>query len=185
MANVWFIGDGHFGHKNILNFRKGFKTVEEHDNTIIDAINAVATKRDKIFFMGDWVFDEGALEQIKRINCPHKHLLLGNHDDYRLIHRMLEVFDTVSGDIKYKEFWLSHIPIHPDELRGKRNIYAHTHNFKISDVRKYFCTSCEQINYRPVSLLGIRQHFEYQDILERRKKNLADFKEMWCGESDV
>lgn len=129
--------------------------------------------------MGDWVFDESALETVKRIKCPHKHLILGNHDDYRLLPRMLEIFDTISGDIKYKEFWLSHIPIHPDELRGKCNVYAHTHTAKISDDEKYFCTSCEQIDYRPVSLLEIRQHFEYQERLKYRKIQLAAFEKMW------
>ena len=175
MANVWFIGDGHFGHKNILKFRPEFKTIEEHDSTIVDAINAVCTKRDKILFMGDWVFNREALDVIRRIKCPCKHLLLGNHDDYTLIPEMLEVFDNISGDIKYKEFWLSHIPIHPDELRGKFNIYAHTHNFKISDVTKYFCTSCEQVGYRPVCLADIRAHFAKQ----QERKRIVKFGKIW------
>ena len=41
MAEVYFIGDGHFGHKNILNFRPEFKTIKHHDDTIIDNINAI------------------------------------------------------------------------------------------------------------------------------------------------
>lgn len=181
MADSYFIGDGHFRHKNILQFRPEFKTVEEHDNTIIDNINAVCGKRDKLFFMGDWIFDEGALELIERIHCPHKHLLLGNHDDYRLIPKMYNQFDTISGDIKYKEFWLSHIPIHPEELRGKFNIYAHTHRSKIKDDSRYFATSCEQINYTPVSLTEIRAHFEYQ----RKLKDTMRFLKIWDGEEDA
>lgn len=182
MANVWFVGDGHFGHKNILNFRPQFETVKEHDDTIIDALNTVCTKRDKIFFLGDWVFDKSALELIKRIRCPHKHLVLGNHDDYTILPDMLEVFDHISGDIKYKEFWLSHIPIHSEELRGKCNIYAHTHYAKVEDESRYFCTSLEQTGFKPVCLAEIRQHFEYQKKLEERRKLNKRFMEIWDAE---
>ena len=66
--------------------------------------------------------------------------------------------------ISTKNFWVTHIPIHSDEMRGKFNIYAHTHNHVIDDWR-YFCTSMEQINYKAVSLQEIRKVFD-----ERRKE---------------
>lgn len=156
MAEVYFIGDGHFGHKNILSFRQEFDSIEHHDNTIIDNINAVVTERDKIFFMGDWVFDKGALELIKRITCPNKHLVMGNHDDYNV--DLKSVFQWISGPIKYKEFWLTHIPVHPMELRGKRNIHGHMHRAFINDHR-YLCTSAERLDYKPISLQEIRSIF--------------------------
>ena len=66
-----------------------------------------------------------------------------------------EGFDEVGG-------WVN--ILNTDEMRGKFNIYAHTHNHVIDDWR-YFCTSMEQINYKAVSLQEIRKVFD-----ERRKE---------------
>lgn len=169
MAEVYFVGDCHFGHRNILQYRPEFQSVYHHNQTIVDNINAVATKRDKIFFMGDICFDETALEWIKKIDCPHKHLLMGNHDDYNLMRKFLDVFETISGDIKYKEFWLSHIPIHPAEMRGKSNIHAHMHRALLSDPR-YFSVSLEQHDYKPVSLQQIRKEIHKNEQRSLRSK---------------
>ena len=58
-------------------------------------------------------------------------------------------FDDVMGGFSYKGVWLTHIPIHPDELRGRPNIHGHTHNHIINDNR-YLNVCMEQINYRPL-----------------------------------
>lgn len=178
MAEVYFAGDGHLYHRNICKYRPQFSSVEEHNTAIIKAFDHV-TKRDKTFFTGDWVFEKEALDLISLIP-GQKHLIMGNHDDYTLMSDMLKVFDSVSGDIKYKEFWVTHIPVHSDELRGKLNIYAHTHGSFIDDDR-YFCTSMEQINYTAVSLQQIRKEFA-----ERKKKreeilskDLARINTLW------
>lgn len=68
----------------------------------------------------------------------------------------VQVFDDVQGFMKYKEFWLSHAPIHPNELRGKVNIHGHVHSATIDDDR-YFNTSLENIGYKPISLQEIRK----------------------------
>ncbi len=39
----------------------------------------------------------------------------------------VEVFEEVHSMLKYKGMWLTHCPMHPDELRGKINIHAHVH----------------------------------------------------------
>lgn len=156
MAEVYFAGDGHLGHRNICNFRKQFTSIADHDKAILAAFDHV-TKRDKTFFTGDWVFEKYALDIIAEVK-GEKHLVLGNHDRIELLPDMMKVFRHISGDYKYKEFWVTHIPIHSDEMRGRYNIYAHTHNSTIKDWR-YFCTSMEQIDYRAVSLQEIRKEF--------------------------
>ena len=57
--------------------------------------------------------------------------------------------------VKYKEFWLSHAPIHPEELRDRINIHGHVHYKNIDDAR-YFNVSCENIGFKPISLENIR-----------------------------
>ncbi|MFW3387953.1 UNVERIFIED_CONTAM: metallophosphoesterase, partial [Kocuria sp. CPCC 205274] len=144
MAEVYFLGDTHFGHHNILKYRPEFKTIKEHDDFIINNINKVVTKRDKLILTGDICFNRESMDCLRRIRCPAIHVLLGNHDDYNLDFRK-EVNGVcwVSGDFKYKEFWVSHIPLHPEELRGKFNIHAHMHRSTLKDKKRYFSTSCE------------------------------------------
>lgn len=177
MSEVYFAGDGHLKHKRICKYRPQFSTVEEHEEAILKAFDHV-TKRDKTFFMGDWVFEKEALDIISLIPGA-KHLVLGNHDKFELIPDMLKVFDHISGDLNYKEFWLTHIPIHPTEMRGKYNIYAHTHNAFVDDWR-FYCTSMEQINYKAVSLQEIRKEFESRKewVLSLLQKDLLITKDM-------
>jgi calcineurin-like phosphoesterase family protein len=57
-----------------------------------------------------------------------------------------------NGLVSKYGFWLSHCPIHPNEMRKKtHNIHGHIHIEVIDDPR-YICVSCEQVNYTPVLL---------------------------------
>lgn len=171
MAEVYFLGDTHFGHRNILKYRPQFKTIKEHDDYIIDRINSVVTKRDKLILTGDICFDRGALDCLRRIKCPCIHLLLGNHDDYNIdFKKEVNGVQWVSGDFKYKEFWISHIPLHPDNLRGRVNIHAHLHEGKMKDKYNYVHTSCEQLDYTPISLQQIRA--KQDSLMPKAKRKL-------------
>lgn len=77
--------------------------------------------------------------------------------------------DDVHALWSYKGFWISHAPIHPEELRGKKNIHAHTHNYKIKDSFNYRSVSLEQINYTPISLHALQEEFKNK---EQEKKAL-------------
>lgn len=157
MANVLFMGDIHEGHKNVCRFRTQFKSPEEHHQFIKKNYHEKVTKRDKVFLMGDTAFTLEALLEISTWQGKEKILICGNHDlDHLEMKTVCQYFDGVYSFLKYKEFWLSHCPIHPDELRGKFNIHGHTHNHNIDDPR-YFNTSCENIDYTPISLHEIRQ----------------------------
>ncbi|MGL5582112.1 MAG: metallophosphoesterase, partial [Cetobacterium sp.] len=156
MTATYFISDPHFSHRNILKYRKQFESIHHHDSTIISNWNQRVTKRDKVFVLGDACFDENALELVSQLNGT-KHLVMGNHEF--LSPRLWEVFSSVSGPIKYKEFWLSHMPIHPEELRGKKNIHGHMHGHIIDDQANYFNVSCECLDYTPINLQDIRKEF--------------------------
>ena len=80
----------------------------------------------------------------------NKNLVLGNHDvDAKFFS---PYFSKVCGFARYKGAWLSHAPIHPEELRGKINIHGHTHYHCILDDSRYINVCCEQVNFRPVNL---------------------------------
>jgi calcineurin-like phosphoesterase family protein len=125
MTTSWFGSDLHFGHKNIQKFRH--HVVDELDNREIIRTDwkQLVTKRDTVYILGDAAFTMEGLDAFK--DLPGRKILIrGNHDLLDTA-AYLKVFEEVYGLLKYKEFWLSHAPIHPDELRGKMNLHGHVH----------------------------------------------------------
>ena len=50
-------------------------------------------------------------------------LVMGNHDDHRLYKE--SIFEMQLPFFSYKSYWISHCPIHPQELRNRKgNIHG-------------------------------------------------------------
>jgi calcineurin-like phosphoesterase family protein len=130
----YVISDLHLGHKNILTFAgalRGGTTSEEHDAWIIDQINSVVTKHDLLYILGDVAFNLEHLKKLKRLRCKQLILAKGNHDanNYR---NYMDYFQEMVGICSLRgTFWLTHAPIHPQELRGRMNIHGHVHQNSI------------------------------------------------------
>lgn len=164
MSNVFFTSDWHLDHKNVLNFLsddgervRPFTSIDEHNETLLDNYLKVVKPADTVYFLGDVSFSFRGLELIK--NLPgNKYLVRGNHDKYSIT-KYVEVFADVLGIVTYKEFWLSHCPIHPDEMRNRTaNIHGHTHHNMIQDHR-YFNVCPEVNNFEPIHLDFIRSYY--------------------------
>lgn len=97
-----------------------------------------------------------------------KVLVMGNHDDGRHIKDYLRYFEYCTAMFKYKGIFLSHCPVHPQELeyRVPINIHGHLHEYNVKkDIQKgtrkttegkqdkrYINVSCEQLDYIPRTL---------------------------------
>ena len=85
--DYWAISDYHFGHQNILTFKmadgitplRDFKTIQDHDETIIQNHNKLVKDGDRVYNLGDVGFTNQALKLMSRLNGHHK-LIKGNHD---------------------------------------------------------------------------------------------------------
>jgi len=152
--SVYFISDLHIGHRGIPKYRTQFKHVDEHDEWIVKQWNSRGfNKKDIIIILGDIIFDKSKFWMLNELK-GQKWALLGNHDiltPYEVYH----FFDKHMHFEKRYGFWLSHCPIHPDELRGKKNIHGHVHNKTIPDDR-YISVCVEACNGVPVPLDEIR-----------------------------
>lgn len=164
MSRVFFISDLHLGCKNILNFSGHLRdgdTSLEHDHILVTRWNTTVSKRDKVYVLGDVCFDHDRLPLLEELKGT-KVLIRGNHDDNLHASTWLKYFSDVQGITKYgKEFWLSHAPIHPAELRGKRNIHGHVHSNSIRDaygeLDNRYINVCVETNLGyPISLDQIR-----------------------------
>ena len=168
MSIVRFIADLHFSHQNMAT-RRGFSTIEEHDEHIIAKWNSVVNKRDVTYILGDITMEKSSpYPLLDRLNGI-KHIVLGNHDRRQDTKKLFDYAESVGGMLQYKGIFLTHCPIHSDELKYgiTKNIHGHIHDkvvmkmlvgWEVPDER-YFCVSCEQVDYLPKSLkeLGIER----------------------------
>lgn len=136
---VCFWSDLHLGHTNITKFRPIFSTMEEHDEFIMDTITSMKDKRTVFYILGDAFVSRNGLEKFEKLfGNVRTTLVLGNHDLEReglSFKDLIGVVDNVQSLVKYKNFWLSHAPIHHGELRGKKNLHGHTHFELMGDPR--------------------------------------------------
>lgn len=150
----FFIGDTHFGHKNILIYEKEFRpflSIEEHNEELIKRWNSVVTNKDEVYHLGDFCFGKKNIDIASRLNGD-KILILGNHDIYPA-EEYLKYFKKLYGVLLYKSFSLSHMPL-LDSKRWELNIHGHIHSKKLNNIdqSKYFNVSVENINLTPISL---------------------------------
>lgn len=157
-AKVFVISDTHFGHKNMALYR-GFNSLEEHDEYIIERWNNVVGKKDVVYLLGDVTMEKATnYEILNRLN-GFKKVIMGNHDLGKHSSKLLEYVNSVQSCIKVRGVMLSHIPIHPMELgRFGKNVHGHLHSkfvkrfFGLIKDKRYVNVSCEVVDYTPVEL---------------------------------
>ena len=153
MSRVYHTSDWHIGHDGVCRFRPIFKSDEEHDECILDNFNDTITSKDTVYIHGDAIFDKRHIDIVKKLP-GHKHLILGNHCLENKKNRptlldLYQVFESITSVVNKRGTWMTHIPIHPDELRGKYCIHGHTHYHVIDDDR-YFNVCLEHTDWKPI-----------------------------------
>jgi|ERR1700747_826623 len=154
MSRVMIISDLHFGHKGVERFRPRFKDEKEHSDFICDNWNDNIMKRDVVYVLGDAAFSEEGLARIASLPGMKKYLVRGNHDKLST-RQYMEVFDEIYGIICLKGVWLSHAPIHPDELWNRPNMHGHVHKNTIPDNR-YYNACLENNEFKPFDFYPVR-----------------------------
>ena len=132
--------------------------MEAMEDYIMERTLEMVTKRDVLYCLGDMAFDMRGLEKLHALPC-RKILVRGNHDNHLTTQQFLSVFEEVEGAVAYKKYWLTHIPIHPSEMRNRvANIHGHCHNGGPGDLQigydwhRYYNAILEYNDYRPVNM---------------------------------
>lgn len=154
--NIYFTSDFHFGHKNILKYRPEFKSIKDHDECILDSISKLK-KRDILYILGDIIMDcenyDWYITQFKKMSCRFK-IVLGNHDSLRLYYE--DRFELHLPLFSYKNIWVSHCPIHENEIRGRiGNIHGHLHKC-IIDNYKYVNVNVDVNDYNFLNIHDVK-----------------------------
>lgn len=171
-GKTWVAADHHFGHANILTFKRDdgsplrpFASIEEHDETIIANHNVVVDPEDRVYLLGDLAMHRRNVHLVSRLN-GRLVLVKGNHDIFK-IKDYLKYFDDIRAYVVQKDqdgnkVILSHIPIHPESLgRFGTNIHGHLHYQRVLSEHnlhgprpdpRYICVSLEHTNYSPIEI---------------------------------
>ena len=177
MKTLFFTSDTHFSHnKEFLYEPRGFSTIEEMNEQIVQNWNEIVQPSDIVYHLGDIALTDttAAIPYIKRLN-GHIIWILGNHDttskieqiiahchNIQLVGALNTSYSTVIKDGKWR-FYLSHYPVkfgNFDEIKEKKNwcLCGHMHTQdKFSDMKdKCYHVELDAHACYPISLEEIK-----------------------------
>ena len=168
---VWFSADLHLGHdKDFIYEPRGFHSVQENAENILENFHNVLQKGDSLYLLGDVLVGPNSNYYLKYLRkLPvNLHLVWGNHDTDRrkiLLQTLPNTIEVIgySGIIKFgkKKFYLCHYPTITSNVTDEKRpwdrlicLYGHTHqkqNF-YNDNPFIYHVGVDSHNCFPVSL---------------------------------
>ena len=162
--DVYFIGDTHFDHKNIIKYaRRPFSNVGVMNATILNNWNKTIGEKDNVYFLGDYTGPPSRNSTLyyKKLRywtnqlTGNKISILGNHDRNG---GCIKFDNTKVFRVKGYTFLLIHDPTDRRIEWQGWTIHGHVHNNEmdnypfINGEKKTINVSADMINYTPVSL---------------------------------
>ena len=170
MSNIWFWGDPHLGHINVLKLsNRPFGDITHHNDTLIDNYNRLIKTDDICYIMGDISFNQSlkSYEQIfNRLNGK-KWVIVGNHDSKKTL-EICQKKGLILGwsenkiiDYKGKRIFLAHFPFREwtGFYRGYYHLYAHTHG-NLEDYKQSTDVGVDCWDYEPVSIDEVLKYID-------------------------
>jgi calcineurin-like phosphoesterase family protein len=183
MSNIWFTSDLHFGHdREFIWGPRGFKSVYEMNETIIENWRNTVKYDDDIYVLGDLMLgNEDNIKLIKTLK-GNIHIVRGNHctnERMKLYAQCWNVVEITEGQFfKYKgqNFYLSHYPCLTSNYNTDKplkarviNLCGHTHTTdKFLDMDKglIYHVELDAHNNKPVLIDNILN--DINEYLKRR-----------------
>ena len=167
----YFIADMHFGHNGIHDkFRNQFESQEEHNNVIHENILSCSGSNNVLWLLGDTFLKASEFWRLSDYSRVYQkvNIVLGNHCTSSLPRYALQFKNVnVFGVVQKFGCVLTHIPVPVYELDRGNCVHGHLHDKSVSlsgdekgtlfkEHPNYFCVSCENIGYKPISLGNIK-----------------------------
>ena len=173
----YFISDLHVGHTNVLSFdNRPFKSIEEHDEILIENWNSVVGMDDDVYLLGDisWHNATKTIEIFNRLN-GRIHLIRGNHDNRLLKNRELqsrfcEITDYKELDIGGgKGIVLCHYPIpcFKNHYYGWYMLYGHVHTSFEDNMMQQVKYQMEALYDKPCNMFNVGCMKSYMNYTPR------------------
>ena len=174
---VFFTSDHHFGHKNVIKYtNRPFADVEEMDAEMIKRYNSVVTKKDIVYFIGDFSFysdAEKVIDILMSLN-GEKHFVSGNHDKgMHYNEKIVKCFQTYSR-VPYKEIYVPDASVRNGKQaitlchyamrvwnkshHGAFHLYGHSHGSLPDDPNSLsFDVGVDAWDFYPVSYTQVKE----------------------------
>ena len=134
---TFLTSDTHFNHETRERSalwlgvrRKYFSTMQEHSEALLDNINSLVGRRDRLVIAGDFAFRRAPYWR-QRIRCSNIVFCIGNHDRYQDSLRAFGRVDTLR-QIRWDggALWACHYPMvqWPASHYGSYHAYGHVHD---------------------------------------------------------
>lgn len=199
MSNIFLTSDTHFGHdKEFVYEARGFKSIGEHDEILVENFNKMVKRGDEVYHLGDVCLgdDKKSIEYLKRLH-GNIHIILGNHDSDRrmeLYKKCPNVVDVVFADrirVGKQVIFLSHA-LSETYIIGKKlertmiNFFGHTHQEDspfVDGIPYAYNVGVDCHDNKPVALeqaiLDIRKQYgwyrnENPDLFEKYSKKKSN-----------
>lgn len=183
MSKIWVTSDLHLGHNREFIYRpRGFESVEEMNNKIVENWNSVVGASDEVYILGDVMLGDNVkgMELFNQLNGLI-YLVRGNHDTDTRIRlfeegwRCIEVYDAKYLKYNGYHFYMTHYPcltgnLHKESLKQMTiNLHGHTHERKPFFYDLPFCYN-----------VGMDAHDCYpiclDDVIEEMKQKVEECK---------
>jgi len=151
---IWFTGDLHVGHFNILKYcKRPFNTVQEMDECLISNWNEVVKRGDVVYVLGDFAYWKLSDDEIKNIYdnlTGQKFLIRGNHDR-RVGNYWLDVKDT--HWLKKERIFLSHYShrVWRNSCHSSKNLFGHSHG-QLEERFNQLDVGIDNCDYYPINV---------------------------------
>lgn len=190
MSNVWISSDHHLGEDRFDLMGRPFKTVDEHNNTIIDRHNELVAADDLVYFNGDVLYQKGDIGKnlplIGKMNGK-KILIRGNHDvpitDEQFapyFEQIVKEGDGVELDVEGIPCYITHYPTR--SVKDRFNLVAHIHaawKFQLNmmnvgvDVNHFYPLNMNRV---PFFLTAITKFYD-EDVWVAYREENSNYRE--------
>jgi len=165
MNEVFFTADTHFGHRFMAEWR-GFASLEEHDEFVLEQWNATVDPKDEVWFLGDFSFAKK--EENPRIFHAlngRKHLVAGNHDPANVQELPWSSVNQIARrKFNGKRYVMCHFPMltWQNAHHGALHLHGHTHgNLRAPESTRLDVGWDCHPESRPFSLSEVESAFEH------------------------
>lgn len=150
---TFVIADLHFGDASLCTpGKRPFADARTMDRELVRRWNETVPPGETVYVLGDVGRGQYA-ETVRRLH-GRKHLIAGNGDDIVSLAQS-GLFETINVARWLPGLLLTHIPVHPSQLRAKTiNVHGHTHARTVGS-DSYVCVSAEQVSFAPVRLADL------------------------------
>lgn len=168
-SDVWISSDLHFNHDRPFIWKeRGFTSVDEMNEGIINNFNSVVKEKDVLFLLGDCMLGDNkkGIELLKRLN-GRKYLVIGNHDSKSRVQEYTEnnifcMIDNIGISCVYGDrvFILTHFPMAIDGYYRHYNIHGHIHTKDNFFTKRNYNVCLEAHDCFPVNIKDIVKAIE-------------------------